>query len=67
MLQHIGSENDGIQPVNFWPAMDLDPSIVDQKEDSNLASLLRRDGTNALLSNISRLDDFEQMTFVVIQ
>ncbi len=42
-------------------------SIVDQKEDNDLDSLFSMGGTSALLSNISGLDDFEQMTFVVIQ
>lgn len=42
-------------------------SIVDAKEDSDLDSLFRAGGTSALLSQVSGLDDFQLVCFLVIQ
>lgn len=42
-------------------------SIVDAKEDSDLDSLFRAGGTTALLNQISGLDDFELICFLVIK
>ena len=41
-------------------------SIVDAKEDSDLDSLFRRGGTSALLSQVSGLEDFELICFLVV-
>ena len=42
-------------------------SIVDAKEDSDLDSLFRAGGTTALLNQISGLDDFELVCFLVVK
>ena len=42
-------------------------SIVDAKEDSDLDSLFRSGGTSALLSQVSGLDDFELVCFLVVK
>lgn len=42
-------------------------SIVDAKADSDLDSLFRAGGTTALLDNVSGLDDFELICFVVVR
>lgn len=42
-------------------------SIVDAKENSDLDSLFRNGGTTALLNQISGLDDFELICFLVIK
>lgn len=42
-------------------------SILDAKEESDLDSLFRRGGTTALLSQISGLDDFELICFLVVR
>ena len=42
-------------------------SIVDAKEDSDLDSLFRAGGTSALLSQVSGLDDFQLICFLVVR
>lgn len=42
-------------------------SIIDCKEESDIDSLFTAGGTSALLSNISGLDDFELICFLVIK
>lgn len=42
-------------------------SIIDVKADSDIDSLFQAGGTNALLSNITGLDDFELICFFVIK
>jgi len=42
-------------------------SIIDVKEDSDLDSLFSSGSTSALIDTISGLDDFELITFMVIQ
>ena len=42
-------------------------SIVDAKEDSDLDRLFRAGGTTALLNQISGLDDFELICFLVVK
>ena len=42
-------------------------SILDTKEESDLDSLFRTGGTTALLSQISGLDDFELICFLVVK
>ena len=42
-------------------------SIINTKEESDIASLFQRGGTTALLSNVSGLDDFELISFLVVK
>lgn len=42
-------------------------SIIDCKEDSDIDSLFSTGGTSALMSNISGLDDFELICFLVVK
>ena len=42
-------------------------SILDTKEDSDLDSLFRAGGTSALLSQVSGLDDFQLVCFLVVR
>ncbi len=42
-------------------------SIVDAKEDSDLDSLFKVGGTSALLSQVSGLDDFQLICFLVVR
>ncbi|MCD8370113.1 MAG: SNF2-related protein [Clostridiales bacterium] len=42
-------------------------SIVDAKEESDIDSLFSAGGTSALMSNVSGLDDFELICFLVVK
>ena len=42
-------------------------SIIDIKEESDIDSLFSSGGTSALMSNISGLDDFELICFLVVK
>ncbi len=42
-------------------------SIIDAKEESDIDSLFSAGGTSALMSNVSGLDDFELICFLVIK
>ena len=42
-------------------------SIIDVKEESGRDSLFRGGGTSALLSEVTSLDDFELICFLVIK
>lgn len=42
-------------------------SIIDVKDESDIDSLFRSGGTSALLSNITGLDDFELICFLVVK
>ena len=42
-------------------------SIIDVKEESDIDSLFKRGGTTALLSQVSGLDDFELICFLVVK
>lgn len=42
-------------------------SIIDVKEESDIDSLFRAGGTSALLSEVSGLDDFELIAFLVVK
>lgn len=42
-------------------------SIIDVKEESDIDSLFKTGGTSALLSAVSRLDDFELICFLVVK
>lgn len=42
-------------------------SIIDVKEESDIDSLFSAGGTTALLSQVSGLDDFELICFLVVK
>lgn len=42
-------------------------SIIDVKEDNDIDSLFKSGGTSALLSQVSGLDDFELICFLVVK
>ena len=42
-------------------------SIIDTKEENDIDSLFSGGGTSALMSNISGLDDFELICFLVVK
>lgn len=42
-------------------------SIIDAKEESDIDSLFKKGGTSALMSEISGLDDFELICFLVVK
>ena len=42
-------------------------SIIDMKEESDIDSLFKSGGTTALLSEVSGLDDFELICFLVVK
>jgi ribosomal protein S1 len=41
--------------------------VIDVKEESDIDSLFSAGGTSALMSNISGLDDFELICFLVVK
>ena len=42
-------------------------SIIDSKEESDIDSLFSTGGTSALMSDVSGLDDFELISFLVVK
>ena len=42
-------------------------SIIDTKEESDIDSLVKKGGTSALMSEVSGLDDFELICFLVVK
>ena len=42
-------------------------SIIDTKEESDIDSLFKKGGTSALMSEVSGLDDFELICFLVVK
>ena len=42
-------------------------SIIDAKEESDIDSLFKAGGTSAIMSEISGLDDFELICFLVVK
>lgn len=42
-------------------------SIIDVKEENDIDSLFKSGGTSALLSQVSGLDDFELICFLVVK
>jgi hypothetical protein len=42
-------------------------SIIDAKEESDIDSLFKSGGTSALLSEVSGIDDFELICFLVVK
>lgn len=46
---------------------DVIDSIIDTKEESDIDSLFKKGGTSALMSDVSGLDDFELICFLVVK
>ena len=42
-------------------------SIIDVKDESDIGSLFKPGGTSALLTNISGMDDFELICFLIVK
>lgn len=42
-------------------------SIIEVKEENDIDSLFKSEGTSALLSQVSGLDDFELICFLVVK
>jgi len=42
-------------------------SIIEKKEENEIDSLFQQGGTTALLSNITGLDDFELICFLIVK
>ena len=62
------STNDGKKMIKYSDLLqETIASIIDVNEDSDIDSLFKAGGTTALRTNISGLDDFELICFVVVQ
>ena len=51
---------------NLWTKWAIN-SIIDVKEESDIDSLFSAGGTSALMSDVSGLDDFELICFLVVK
>ena len=69
LCRAFNDETDDGRNMNVYSSLleDAVLSIVDAKEDSDLDSLFRSGGTSALLSQVSGLDDFELICFLVVK
>ena len=69
LCRTFNTETNGGENMQVYSSLleDAVLSIVDAKEDSDLDSLFRAGGTTALLNQISGLDDFELICFLVIK
>lgn len=69
LCKEFNEETDGGKNMAVYSGLleDAALSILDAKEDSDLDSLFRAGGTSALLSQVSGLDDFELICFLVIR
>lgn len=69
LCRTFNAETNGGENMQVYSSLleDAVLSIVDAKEDSDLDSLFRAGGTTALLNQISGLDDFELICFLVIK
>jgi len=69
VYQKFNEETDDGKDMSEMSALLTDAinSIVDTKEESDIDSLFRPGGTTALLSEVSGLDDFELICFLVIK
>ena len=60
--------NDGKDMAEFSELLnEAINSIIDTKEESNIDSLFSAGGTSALMSDISGLNDFELICFLVVK
>ena len=68
LWQEFNEETDGGRNMAVYSSLleDAVLSILDAKEDSDLDSLFKAGGTSALLSQVSGLDDFELICFLVV-
>ena len=64
----FNEETDGGRNMSVYSSLleDAVLSILDAKEDSDLDSLFKAGGTSALLSQVSGLDDFQLICFLVV-
>ena len=69
LCQAFNAETDDGRNMSEYSSLleDAVLSIVDVKEDSDLDSLFREGGTSALLSQVSGLDDFQLICFLVVR
>ena len=67
--QPFNEETDDGRKMSRMSALlsDAINSIIDVKEDSDIDSLFKSGGTSALLSEVTGLDDFELVTFLVVK
>ena len=69
LYQAFNAETDDGRNMSTYSALleDAVLSIVDAKADSDLDSLFKAGGTSALLSQVSGLDDFQLVCFLVVR
>lgn len=69
LYQAFNAETDDGRSMEVYSSLleDAMLSIVDAKEDSDLDSLFKSGGTSALLSQVSGLDDFQLVCFLVVR
>lgn len=69
LYRAFNQETDDGRNMNVYSSLleDAVLSILDAKEDSDLDSLFRAGGTSALLSQVSGLDDFQLICFLVVR
>ena len=69
LYQAFNAETDDGRSMEVYSSLleDAVLSIVDAKEDSDLDSLFKSGGTSALLSQVSGLDDFQLVCFLVVR
>ena len=69
LCRHFNDETDDGRNMTEISELlnDAITSIIDTKEESDIDSLFSGGGTSALMSNISGLDDFELICFLVVK
>ncbi len=68
VLENISTADDGRNMAEMSELLsEAINSIIDVKEESDIDSLFSAGGTSALMSNISGLDDFELICFLVVK
>ncbi|MDO4793561.1 MAG: helicase-related protein [Filifactor alocis] len=69
LYQRFNEETDDGRDMHEISALlsDAINSIIDTKEESDIDSLFKAGGTSALLSEVSGLDDFELICFLVVK
>ena len=69
VYQPFNQETDDGRDMSFMSKLlnDAIESIINVKADSDIDSLFRSGGTTALLSEVSGIDDFELICFLVVK
>ena len=69
LYQRFNEETDDGRDMSSTSALlsEAIDSIIDTKEESDIDSLFKSGGTSALLSEVSGLDDFELICFLVVK